>query len=62
MKNDLAKSPATRVGFSLLIFFLTAFQLRAQDGSMADQIDAKSFSPSTLLWYSKAAAKWEEAL
>ncbi|MFI5195426.1 MAG: glycosyl hydrolase family 95 catalytic domain-containing protein, partial [Chitinophagales bacterium] len=46
----------------LLIFFLTAFQLRAQDGSMADQIDAKSFSPSTLLWYSKAAAKWEEAL
>ena len=62
MKNGLAKSPAIRVGFSLLILFLTAFQLRAQYRSVAEQIDAKSFSPSTLLWYSKAAARWEEAL
>ena len=57
----MAKSPVMFTAFSLMIL-LTALQLRGQDGSIADKIDKKSFSPSTLLWYTKAAARWEEAL
>ena len=34
----------------------------AQEKKIADQIDTKSFDPTTLLWYNTPAKKWEEAL
>ena len=45
----------------ILIFFFPNF-LKAQDGQLADKIAKRSFDPAALLWYTKPAAKWEEAL
>ena len=36
--------------------------LPVQQQNMAEQISAKTFNPSTLLWYAAPAAKWEDAL
>lgn len=49
-----------RIYFLLLLVLIchTAF---AQD-DIAALIDAKQFDPSTLIWFNKPAAKWEEAL
>ena len=38
------------------------YSLFAQEISAVTKIDQKSFSPSTFMWYTKAAAVWEEAL
>lgn len=46
----------------LTIFFFTFFISTAQQINIPAKIESKSFNPSTLLWYSAAAQKWEEAL
>ncbi|MBL7763091.1 MAG: glycoside hydrolase family 95 protein [Chitinophagaceae bacterium] len=43
----------------LLVSFCTA---DAQESEIGKTIQAKSFNPSTLLWYKSSAAKWEDAL
>ena len=50
--------------FSFILFaFFSPLTVASQSGSVTSmQIDNKIFSPSTLLWYSKPASKWEEAL
>lgn len=49
--------------FSFFVFslFLSITGL-AQHRNMPDKIDAKTFDPSSLLWYTEAAKKWDEAL
>ena len=51
-----------RILFLLAFSHLASVVLTAQPGSMADQINSKTFNPSTLLWYDQPARKWEEAL
>ena len=46
----------------LSFLFLLSMPSLAQQQNMAEQISAKTFNPSTLLWYAAPAAKWEDAL
>lgn len=50
--------------FSFILFaFFSPLTVVSQSGSVTSmQIDNKIFSPSTLLWYSKPASNWEDAL
>ena len=45
---------------TLLVVFVS--HLFAQQKDIPDLINAKSFDPATLLWYTTAASKWDEAL
>ncbi|HNP22754.1 MAG TPA: glycoside hydrolase family 95 protein [Panacibacter sp.] len=45
-----------------VILVLSSLSLRAQPGDIPGKIATKDFNPSTLLWYTKPAQKWEEAL
>ncbi|HNT22561.1 MAG TPA: glycoside hydrolase family 95 protein, partial [Saprospiraceae bacterium] len=49
---------------SLLLPVLILFgsSLFAQQASIAEKINGKTFDPSTLLWYDTPAQKWDEAL
>jgi len=47
---------------SLLIIPLLSFIPGWSQQMIPDEIDGKSFNPSTLLWYTEPAKKWEEAL
>jgi alpha-L-fucosidase 2 len=52
---------------ALAALWLTAIvpaqaQLRGGEEDIAHTIDSRTFDPSTLLWYTKPAAKWEDAL
>lgn len=49
-----------RIYFPLLLALLCHAALA--QGELASLIDAKKFDPSTLIWFTKPAAKWEEAL
>lgn len=51
-----------RKAFFALIMALFSFSLCAQPGDVPGKIQAKAFNSSTLLWYTKPAQKWEEAL
>ena len=46
----------------LTIPFLYALSIYAQLNSVPEKISNKRFDPSTLLWYTSPAQKWEEAL
>lgn len=53
--------------YKLFTVFLTAalvgYQVAgAQEKNIPEQISRHTFNPSTLLWYDKPAAKWEDAL
>lgn len=48
--------------YSLLVLFLINNNLYAQDSFIPNKINNKSFNPSTLLWYTSPAEKWEDAL
>ena len=45
-----------------IILLLPAFTIYAQQYSVPEKIGSRSFNPSTLLWYTSPAQKWEEAL
>ncbi|MDZ4709479.1 MAG: glycoside hydrolase family 95 protein [Saprospiraceae bacterium] len=47
---------------SLLVLYLAIPQTNAQKSIQSKDIQTKSFNPSTLLWYSSPAKKWDEAL
>jgi alpha-L-fucosidase 2 len=49
---------------NLLLLITLSFSviLCAQQNIIPDKISAKTFNPSTLLWYASPAQKWEEAL
>ncbi|HWB24798.1 MAG TPA: glycoside hydrolase family 95 protein [Chitinophagaceae bacterium] len=47
--------------YCLLLLLCSTATLFAQENISA-AIDAKQFDPSTLIWFNKPAAKWEEAL
>ncbi|MBL7857980.1 MAG: glycoside hydrolase family 95 protein [Cyclobacteriaceae bacterium] len=46
----------------LLLSANVSTPLAAQHGVTAEAIDKKSFNPATVIWLSKPATKWEEAL
>ncbi|MDN3655998.1 glycoside hydrolase family 95 protein [Ferruginibacter paludis] len=48
-------------GFIILFCHMPAL-LFAQEQPMSARIDQQNFSPATLMWYKKPAAKWEDAL
>jgi alpha-L-fucosidase 2 len=48
--------------YFLLILFLAPAILQAQKILTADDINALNFNPSTVLWYTEPAKKWEDAL
>ncbi|HEY4334771.1 MAG TPA: glycoside hydrolase family 95 protein, partial [Puia sp.] len=55
----------TKSSLAVLLAILTAFAAaptRAQSPDIAQTIDAHTFDPSTLLWFDKPAAAWEDAL
>lgn len=45
-----------------LNLLLISSAVYSQGNNLANQINAKKFNPSTLLWYESPAKKWEEAL
>jgi alpha-L-fucosidase 2 len=47
---------------SLIIFIFLSIISRAQQRYIANEINTKTFNPSSLLWYDAPAKKWEEAL
>ena len=51
-----------KVFISFLFLACSMNSVYSQEGSISNTIDAKSFDPSTLLWYKSPAAAWEEAL
>ena len=46
----------------LIIVLSSSSFLRAQPNKMPDKINRQAFNPSTILWYSSPAKKWEDAL
>jgi alpha-L-fucosidase 2 len=48
--------------YCLLLLVLFQQAASAQSADMSSLIDAKDFDPSTVIWFNKPAAKWEEAL
>lgn len=48
--------------YLLLLSLVGAATCFAQDNNEAPLIDAAKFDPSTLIWFTSPAAKWEEAL
>jgi alpha-L-fucosidase 2 len=48
--------------FALTILMLFTIALQAQEKQSDAPFDPKSINPSTVIWLSKPAAKWEEAL
>ena len=59
--KDLLKRSLVIIGSTSLLLFSFSF-LFAQEGNLSGKIDQKLFSTSTLMWYTKPAAQWEEAL
>ncbi len=51
----------TKSSLLILSLFLSITGL-TQPGNIPNMIEAKTFDPSTLLWYEKPAQKWDEAL
>ncbi|MBM3416080.1 MAG: glycoside hydrolase family 95 protein [Bacteroidetes bacterium] len=47
---------------SLLIIFLFSNIIVLAQRNIPDEINGKTFNPSTLLWYTEPAKKWDEAL
>jgi alpha-L-fucosidase 2 len=45
-----------------LFFLILYFPSEAQISELASLIDKKAFNPSTVLWFTKPAQKWEDAL
>ena len=48
--------------FALTILMLFTIALQAQEKQSPDSFNPKSINPATVIWLSKPAAKWEEAL
>ncbi len=48
--------------FPLLPILFCIYSATAQQGDIPQQISAKTFDPSVLLWYDSPAQKWEDAL
>ena len=48
--------------FLSLILLLLGMQVWAQKNEVPEQINTKTFDPSSILWYASPAKKWEEAL
>jgi len=46
----------------LNVYFFFSLVSSAQPNTIPNQIDAKTFNPSTVLWYTESAKKWDEAL
>lgn len=46
----------------IIIFVGQSVRLMAQQLGIAEAIDAKKMNPATVMWFSKPASKWEEAL
>jgi alpha-L-fucosidase 2 len=64
-KPDQLIVPRTITGIHLRLLVISLFTFiygLAQEKITPGEIDAKSFDPSSLLWYDKPAQKWEEAL
>lgn len=51
-----------KYSFAFLLLVISCNSILAQDKISNDLIDKKSFNPGTVIWLSKPAAKWEEAL
>ena len=45
---------------TLLVY--QAFNAHAQEANIPTKIDKKDFNPATLIWFTLAAEKWEDAL
>ncbi|PUZ30591.1 glycoside hydrolase family 95 protein [Chitinophaga costaii] len=59
--NNLLSNKIRLAAIALLALFISNTTL-AQQKDIAEKIADKTFNPSTLLWYNKPAAKWEDAL